>query len=55
MLWTISATLLAVWLVGWGFPIAGALIHLQLVISVLLLIINIVILDDSPHRGGSRR
>ena len=55
MLWAIFASLVALWLAGWSLPIAEALIRLQLVVSVLLLIINIGILDDSAHPGRSRR
>ena len=42
MLWTIFAILLILWLLGWGFHIAGGLIHLLLVIAVIVLIINLV-------------
>ncbi|MGB7555103.1 MAG: lmo0937 family membrane protein [Candidatus Korobacteraceae bacterium] len=42
MLWTIFAILLVLWLLGWGFHIAGGLIHLLLVIAVIVLIINLV-------------
>ncbi len=42
MLWTIFAILLILWLLGWGFHIAGGLIHLLLVVAVIVLIINLV-------------
>jgi hypothetical protein len=42
VLWTIFAILLILWLLGWGFHIAGSLIHLLLVIAVIVLIINLV-------------
>ena len=42
MLWTIFAILLILWLLGWGFHIAGGLIHLLLVLAVIVLIINLV-------------
>jgi hypothetical protein len=42
MLWTIFAILLVLWLLGWGFHIAGSLIHILLVIAVIVLIINLV-------------
>ncbi len=42
MLWTLFAILLILWLLGWGFHIAGALIHVLLVIALLLLIVNLV-------------
>jgi hypothetical protein len=42
MLWTIFAILLILWLLGWGFHIAGSLIHLLLVLAVIVAIINLV-------------
>ncbi len=42
MLWTIFVILLILWALGWGFHIAGAFIHLLLVIAVVVLIINLV-------------
>ena len=42
MLWTIFAILLILWLLGWGFHVAGRLIHLLLVIAVIVLVINLV-------------
>ncbi len=42
MLWTIFVILLILWLLGWGFHIAGSLIHLLLILAVIVLIINLV-------------
>jgi hypothetical protein len=42
MLWTLFAILLILWLLGWGFHVAGSLIHLLLVIAVILLVVNLV-------------
>ena len=42
MLWTIFAILLILWLLGWGFHVAGSLIHLLLVVAVVILIINLI-------------
>lgn len=42
MLWTIFAILLILWLLGWGFHIAGSLIHLLLVVAVIVAIINLI-------------
>ena len=42
MLWTIFAILLILWLLGWGFHIAGGLIHLLLVLAIIVAIINLV-------------
>ncbi|MGA2371725.1 MAG: lmo0937 family membrane protein [Candidatus Korobacteraceae bacterium] len=42
MLWTIFAILLILWLLGFGFHVAGSLIHILLVLAVVVLIINLV-------------
>jgi len=42
MLWTIFVILLLLWLLGWGFHIAGSLIHLILVIAVIVLLIEVI-------------
>ena len=42
MLWTVFAILLILWLLGWGFHVAGAMIHLLLVLAIIVAIINLV-------------
>ena len=42
MLWTIFAILLILWLLGWGFHVAGSLIHLLLVVAAVILLINVL-------------
>jgi hypothetical protein len=42
MLWTIFAILIILWLLGWGFHVAGGLIHLLLVLAVIVAVINFV-------------
>lgn len=42
MLWTIFVILLILWLLGWGFHVAGSLIHILLVIAIIVLIINLL-------------
>lgn len=42
MLWTIFAILLVLWMLGWGLHVAGALIHLLLVLAVLILVVNLL-------------
>lgn len=42
MVWTIFAILLVLWLLGWGFHIAGALIHLVLVVALLIVAISLL-------------
>ncbi len=42
MLWTIFVILLVLWLLGFGFHVAGSLIHLLLVIALIVLIVQLV-------------
>jgi hypothetical protein len=42
VVWTIFAILLVLWLLGWGFHIAGALIHLVLVVALLIVAISLL-------------
>jgi Family of unknown function (DUF5670) len=42
MLWTIFAILIILWLLGWGFHVAGGLIHLLLVVALVVAVINLV-------------
>lgn len=42
MLWTIFVILLVLWLLGFGFHVAGSLIHLLLVIAVVVLLIQLI-------------
>ena len=42
MLWTIAVILLIMWLLGWGFHVAGSLIHLLLVVALVVLLINFI-------------
>jgi Family of unknown function (DUF5670) len=42
MLWTILVILLVLWLLGFGFHVAGSLIHLLLVIALVVLVIQLV-------------
>jgi hypothetical protein len=42
MLWTIFAVLLILWMLGWGFQVAGAMIHLLLVLAIVVAVINLM-------------
>jgi hypothetical protein len=42
VLWTIFAILLVLWLLGWGFHVAGSLIHLLLVVALVILVVNLL-------------
>lgn len=42
MLWTLMVLLLLFWVLGFGFHVAGGLIHLLLVIAVVLLVVNLL-------------
>jgi hypothetical protein len=41
MLWTIVVILLVMWLLGFGFHIAGGLIHLLLVVALVVVVVNL--------------
>jgi hypothetical protein len=41
MLWTLFVILLILWLAGFGFHVAGNLVHLLLVVALIVLIYNL--------------
>jgi hypothetical protein len=42
VLWTIFTILLVLWLLGWGFHVAGSLIHLLLVVALVVAAVNVL-------------
>ena len=42
MLWTIFAVLVVMWLLGFGFHVAGGFIHLLLVVAAIVLVWNLL-------------
>jgi hypothetical protein len=42
MLYTIAVILVILWLLGFGFHVAGGLIHLLLVIALIVVVIQLV-------------
>jgi hypothetical protein len=42
MLWTIVAILLILWLLGFGFSVAGPVVHLLLVVAIVVVVINLL-------------
>jgi hypothetical protein len=42
MLWTIFVVVLVLWILGFSFHIAGAFIHLLLVLALITLVFNLV-------------
>jgi hypothetical protein len=42
MLWTVLVVLLVLWALGFGFGIAGGLVHLILVIALVVLIVQVL-------------
>ena len=42
MLWTLIVLLLLFWVLGFAFHVAGALIHVLLVIAVVLFLVNLI-------------
>jgi len=41
MLWTIAAILLILWLLGFAFHVAGAMIHALLVLAIIVALFNL--------------
>ncbi len=41
MLWLLFAVVLILWLLGWGYHVAGNFIHALLVLAVIIAIVNI--------------
>lgn len=48
MLWTILVVLLILWALGFGFEIAGGLVHILLVIALVILIFRLVTGRKAP-------
>ncbi len=42
MLWLIFAVLLLLWIIGWGFGVAGNLVHVLLILALLVLLLNLL-------------
>ena len=42
MPWALFATLLVLWLLGFGFHLGGDLIHVLLVLAIAVLVLNLV-------------
>lgn len=42
MLWTILLVLLLMWALGFGFGVAGNLVHLLLVVALVVLIVRLL-------------
>jgi len=43
MLWTVALVLFILWILGFGvFHVAGALIHLLLVLAVIVLLVRLI-------------
>ncbi len=42
MLWALIVLLVILWLLGFGFHVAGSLIHLLLVIALIVLIVQLL-------------
>jgi len=41
MLWTIVVALVILWIIGWSFHVAGALIHVLLLVAFVLVFFNL--------------
>jgi hypothetical protein len=42
MLWTLLLVVLLMWALGFGFGVAGSLIHILLVVAVVVLLVNVL-------------
>ncbi len=42
MLWTVFVIILILWALGFGFHVAGGLIHLLLIAALIILIFNLL-------------
>ena len=42
MLWTLIVLLLLFWVLGFGFHVAGGIVHLLLVIALVLFLVNLI-------------
>lgn len=40
MLWTLLLVLLVLWALGFGFGVAGSLVHLLLVVAVIVFVVQ---------------
>jgi Family of unknown function (DUF5670) len=41
MLWLIFFVLLLLWVIGWGFGVAGNLIHVLLLLALIVALLNL--------------
>ncbi len=41
MLWTVFAILVVLWLLGWGFHVAGNFIHILFALALLVVLISL--------------
>ena len=41
MLWLLFIILLLLWIVGWGFGVAGNLVHVLLILALIVLLLNL--------------
>ena len=42
MLWTVLVVLIILWALGFGFHVAGGLIHLLLVVALVVLVLQLI-------------
>ena len=42
MLWTVLLILLLMWALGFGFGVAGNLVHILLVVALVVLVVNVL-------------
>jgi hypothetical protein len=42
ILWTVAVIVIALWLLGFIFHVAGSLIHLLLVVALIIIVYNLI-------------
>lgn len=42
MLWTLVLILIVLWALGFGFHVAGGLIHLLLVVALIVIVVRVI-------------
>lgn len=55
MIWSVLVLLLILWALGFGFHVAGSLIHVLLVAALVVLILQLSTGRRDPLNVGSRR
>ena len=47
MLWLIFFVLLLLWVIGWGFGMAGKFIHVLLILALIVALLNLFVASEN--------